>query len=306
MRRRVGPILAWVVTSALLVYLFSRVPFEEVLDALKRGAPWTIPAAVGLVLLIYVADCFAMWKTFGWFVARLSLREVLVIRGATYLLAFVNYAIGQGAIVYFVNRTRGVPVARGAATILLIMGINVLVLLAMASAGLALGGANDRRMELLVVVGYAGLAIYLIALKLKPGFLTRRSVFQVLFSAGPSGHLKAFAVRIPHVLALVLFNHVLLHAFGVQIPLTASAMYLPVVFLTGIVPSFLGLGPTQASMIALISRFAPGDATQQQATILAASLATWTLAFLVQILVSLACLRSQLTRTLRSELPAPS
>ncbi len=41
------------------------------------------------------------------------------MRGATYLLAAVNYNVGQGAIVYFVHRARGVPVVRGLATVLL-------------------------------------------------------------------------------------------------------------------------------------------------------------------------------------------
>jgi hypothetical protein len=60
-------------------------------------------------------------------------------------------------------------------------------------------------------------------------------------------------------------------------------------------------------MIALISRWAPGDTlSRQQATVLAAGLATWTIAVAVQVCVSLVCLRSQLARDLRQQVPAPS
>ena len=62
---------------------------------------------------------------------------MLLVRGATYLLAAINYNVGQGAIVYFVHRATGAPVMRGVATILLVIGINVLALLFLATAGLA-------------------------------------------------------------------------------------------------------------------------------------------------------------------------
>src|SRR5688572_30620310 len=124
MRQKIGRLAAWLVTGGMLVYLFRRVSLEEVARAVGNASPWMIPATVALVLVVFLADSFAIWKTFGWFVTPLGFRDVLTLRGATYVLALVNYALGQGAMVYFVNRSRGVPVVRGAAAILLIMGIN--------------------------------------------------------------------------------------------------------------------------------------------------------------------------------------
>jgi hypothetical protein len=46
-------------------------------------------------------------------------------------------SVGQGAIVYFLHRTRGVPVLRTTGAVLLIMGINIVLLLLLASVGLA-------------------------------------------------------------------------------------------------------------------------------------------------------------------------
>ena len=139
MRRKLGRLAAWLVTAGMLVYLFSRVPVHEVLEKVGQAAPWLVPATVLITLAVYVTDSFAIWKTFGWFVAPMSFRETLALRGATYLLALVNYALGQGAFVYFLNRTRGVKVMRAAAAVLLIMGINLLLLLMLTSLGLLLG-----------------------------------------------------------------------------------------------------------------------------------------------------------------------
>src|SRR3954452_2762336 len=108
MRNRVGRVVAWVIALGLLVYLLRRTSPGQVAQAVKLAAPWTVPALVVLVILISLADSLAMGRIFGWFVARLSFREVLVVRGATYILATINYALGQGTIVYFVNRSRGV------------------------------------------------------------------------------------------------------------------------------------------------------------------------------------------------------
>ena len=96
---------------------------------------------------VYLADSFAIWKTFGWFLTRMSFKDVLLVRGATYLLAAINYNVGQGAIVYFVHRTAGAPILRGIATVLLMMGINVLALLFLATAGLAIAPDVPQRGE---------------------------------------------------------------------------------------------------------------------------------------------------------------
>src|SRR3954470_13685466 len=126
MKKRLVRLLAWTVTAGILVLLFRRIPFHEVVAAARGAAGWTVPAAVFFGFVIYLADSFAIRKTFGWFLARLSLGDVLLLRGATYPLAAINYIVGQGASVYFVHRVTRVPVVRGVATGLLIMGIAVL------------------------------------------------------------------------------------------------------------------------------------------------------------------------------------
>jgi Uncharacterised protein family (UPF0104). len=300
MRKKIGPILGWVVTIAILVYLFRTIHFAQVGEAIQTATWWAIPANAILVLAVYLADSFAIKKTFGWFVAPLSYREVLVVRGATYLLALVNYTVGQGAIVYFVNRSRGVPVLRGTAAVLLVMGVNVLMLLVLASVGLVVATDVPPILKLVVLVAYAGLAIYIVLVAAKPRWLASRPIFDILLSAGVGGHLRSMAVRVPHILTLMALSWVSLAAFGVVVPVAKAILCLPIVYFIAVLPiSFQGLGTSQAMLIHFFSAYAPGATDEARwAAVLAASLVSQAIAFILQLSIGLFCMRNQLARSL--------
>ncbi|HEY8925796.1 MAG TPA: lysylphosphatidylglycerol synthase domain-containing protein [Polyangia bacterium] len=313
MRARLGRIAAWAVTGGALGWLFWKTPFSEVVAALKHAAPWTIPAILACVALIYIADSFAMWKTFGWFLAQLPFRDVLIVRGATYLLAAINYSVGQGAIVYFVHRARGVPVMRGVATVLLIMGTNLLVLLAFVTAGLLLSSTRPPALVPVVGAAWAGLAVYVAIVLARPRFLATRPIFDVLLSAGLIGHLKAMLVRLPHIASLVLFQVVALRSLGVVIPFDIALATLPVVMFIAVLPiSVQGLGTTQAAMVLFFSSYVPAGAGDPHAVILGASLGAQAIALAFQVVTGFVCLRTRTARGLgdaarqaAAESPAP-
>jgi hypothetical protein len=311
MRKRLGRILAWAVTAGALGWLFWKTPIGEVWAAVEHAKPWTIPAVLVAVTLIYIADSFAMWKTFGWFLAKLPFRDVMIVRGATYLLAAINYSVGQGAIVYFVHRARGVPIMRGAATVLLIMGTNVLVLLVLVTAGLTFGGERAPGLVPVVGIAWAGLAFYAVLVVARPRWLASRPLFDVLLSAGLGGHLRAMVVRLPHIAALLGFNLAALRGFGVALPLGPAVAALPVIMFIAVLPiSVQGLGTTQAAMVLFFARYVPAGAGDPHAVVLGASLSAQALALLFQIVVGLLCLRTRTARGLgdvaKSNLTRPS
>ena len=300
MRATLQRVLPWAFTLAILAYLFSRVPAGEVAHAAASAAPWTIPALVGLVLAVYLADCFAIWKTFGWFVAPMTFVETLTIRGATYLLALINYALGQGAFVYFLNRWRGVTPLRATAAVLLLLGVNMILLLLLGGAGLVLGADTPPELRVVLLAALAALVPYAALLAWRPAWLVRRPIFDVLLDAGIGGHVRAIAVRVPHLVALVLLNYAALRAFGVDVPILQALVALPVVFFVAVLPiSVQGLGPAQGAMIYFFARFAPGDAETQAATVFAASLGVQAVAWVVQLAIGLVCLRTSLMRAVR-------
>lgn len=299
MRGRLLRFLAWVVTAGILFLLFRRIPVSEVVAAARGAAPWEIPVSLALVAALYVCDTLAIWKTFAWFVAPMPFIDVLLVRGATYLFAALNYNVGQGAIVYFVHKKTGVPVMRALATVLLMMGINVLALLFLASAGMVAAPEVPHAVTLIVTVAYAGLAIYITVLALRPAWLKRRPLFDVIMGAGFGGHLRALLVRLPHIGALFAFQLGLLWGFHVAVPVVVALAAMPIVFLAAALPiSVQGLGTTQAAMIYFFARYAPGAQQAQQATVMAASLVGQALALAFQALVGIICLRSRVGRTI--------
>ena len=313
MKKRLVRLLAWAVTAGILFILFRKIPLHEVVAAARGAAGWTVPAAFFFGLLIYLGDSFAIWKTFGWFLARLSLTDVLLVRGATYLLAAINYNVGQGAIVYFVHRVARVPVIRGVATVLLIMGINVLALLFLATFGLAAAPAVPHALKLIVAAAYAGLAVYVAAIIAKPRWLASRPLFDVLLGAGLGGHARALLVRLPHIAILFTFQIFMLRGFGVAVPILQAIAALPVVFFIAVLPiSVQGLGTTQAAMIFFFARYATGDSHAQQASVLAASLVGQVCTLTFQVVLGVACLRSRVGRAVTEAAaesqatPAPS
>lgn len=302
MRSKIRQIAPWLVTLAVLTYLFSQVPFAKVWTAVTHAASWTLPAVLAIILCIYLADCLAIWKTFTWFVAPLTYRQTMTLRGATYLLALVNYALGQGAFVYFLHRSQKVPVVRGAAAVLLIMGTNLLLLLILSTLGLGFGAAMPGELKVLILAGNAALALYIVLMALRPRWLAKRPVLDVLLFAGFTGHLRAMAVRIPHIIALLALNFAILHAFSVRVPLLQALAYLPMVFLVAVIPiSVQGLGPTQGAMTFFFQQYAQGDAQQRAASVLAASLSAQAIATCVQILLGVICIRSELVKGLKQE-----
>jgi hypothetical protein len=301
MRKKLTRWAAWLVTAAVLVLLFRKVSVAEVVAAARGAAPWTIPVGLVGLVAIYVGDSFAIWKTFGWFLARLSFAEVLVVRGATYLLAAINYNVGQGAIVYFVHRVAGAPIMRGVATVLLIMGVNVLALLFLTTAGLAAAPEIPHAVAVIAGVAWAGLALYAVVVAVRPRWLATRPIFDVLLSAGVAGHARALLVRLPHIAALVFFQTSMLRAFGVAVPLGQAIVALPVVFFVAVLPiSVQGLGTTQAAMVFFFARYAPGDPSARKAAVLAASLVAQFMSLIFQAALGLACLRSRTGRDLRT------
>jgi hypothetical protein len=291
----------WIVTAGLLFLVFRKVSVAQIVAATRTSASWTVPACVAGVAAIYLADSFAIWKTFGWFLAPLTYGQVLVVRGATYLLAAINYNVGQGAMVYFVHRAKGTTVMRGVATLLLVMGINVVALIGLATVGFAVAPDIPRVVRVVVLVAYAGLAVYALAVAWKPRWLAARPLFDVLLGAGLGGHLRALAVRLPHIATLVIFQTSILHGFGVDVPVSQAIVLLPVVFFIAVLPiSVQGLGTTQAAMVYFFARYAPGTAQQQAGTVVAASLFATTAATLLQALLGLACLRSRVGRELKA------
>jgi hypothetical protein len=290
-------VVPWLVAAALLAYVFHSVPFARTWGAMRRVGFWGVFVfSIIYFLYAYAADVVATWATFRWFCAPLKLWDVVVIRGATYLLALLNYNLGQGGIIYIVGRRRGVGVARATGTVLLTMGVMFVALLLLAGIGSYLGDPRDARLRLVRLICTGGLvafALYLVVIALRPEFLARRALLQPLFDAGILGTFKAFLVRFPHVAGHVVFQWILLRMFHVDLPFTAAATLLPVVFVIGWIPiTFQGLGTKEVAAMELLARYSDAATLEaQRAQIVAYSLTVTVMFVVYSVVTGLLCLR---------------
>jgi uncharacterized membrane protein YbhN (UPF0104 family) len=287
----------WVVAAAILGYIFASVPRSEVADAFERVSLWKL----GVLVVVYaagllLADSLAMWVAFRQAIAdrKLGYGAVVRMRGASYLLALVNYGAGQGGIVYFLREHHGVKISRGAAAVLLASGAFVLVIALAVGVGL-LGGAVPDRPELryiaLAVVG--ALPAYLAVIAFRPAFLAKRAFLAPLFDAGIMGTLRVSAARAIHLGVLIAGHWAAMWLFGIEVPTAVALAQLPVVFLVAAVPiSPSGLGTTQAAAITLFTSYAAGatDAARE-ASVLAYSLSFHFAGTAAVAAIGLVCLR---------------
>jgi hypothetical protein len=181
------------------------------------------------------------------------------------------------------------------------MGTNILLLLVLASIGLLVAPDLPPALRKIVFGAYGALAVYVFVLVLRPRWLTSRPIFDVLFAAGVSGHLRALLVRIPHIGILMAFSYASLRAFGVQLQVSQALVYLPIIYFIAVLPiAVMGLGTTQAAMLYFFHDFVPGATpAAAKAAILAASLGSQAVALAVQVVIGIFCMRNQLARNLR-------
>src|SRR5260370_1407131 len=236
--RRTRLLVPWLFAAALLGLLFRWVPRAQVLRALAAGPAWPLAVfAAVMAALALLADAVATRTALARVGMRRPFRQLLLARGASYLLSLLNPAAGLGGVGYYLLRTGAEP-ARATAAVLLLL---VTFLAAMATVGvggmLLAGGADELRPWLppLALVA-AALAACLLVLRLRPRWLSRRQPLAPLFAAGVGGFVAATAARVPHVLSILLSLWGGLWLWGVALPVGRGTVLLSVVLLLTALP----------------------------------------------------------------------
>lgn len=282
----------WLVGLAILVVIGTRIPVDQFRAAIGQGPHlWLGIATIGVTLMVLCTDSFSTWIGLLALGLRRPLSRVFVIRGATYALFVVNYALGQGAFGYYLNRT-GVPGVRAVGVTLFLIGTNLATLLIVTT--IAWSGHADPAHAALwwtLVAGLVGFIVYLAAIVLSPGFLVRRQLLAPLFEGGLRGHAIAIIGRLPHTTVIVLGHWMAVRVWGIEVPLSAALTLMPAVVIASVLPiSPGGLGTTQAALVYFFSTYAAGaTADQRSANVLAFAIVYFVYSVVSSLLVGLAC-----------------
>ena len=283
----------WGVGLVILVVVGTRVPVEAFRDAIGHG-PHVLLAAVTLAVTFAVlcTDSLSTWIGLAALGLRRPLSRVFVIRGATYALFVINYAVGQGAFGFYLNRT-GVPGLRAVGVTLFLIGTNLATLLVVTTLAWTSQGSDPAHARLwwTLVLGCLAFLVYLAIIFASPRFVARRQVLAPLFEAGLKGHAIAMVGRIPHVAVIVLGHWTSMRAWGIAVPLSAGLTLMPAVVIASVLPiSPAGLGTTQAALVYFFSDFAVGaTADARGAHVLAFAVVYFVYSVATSLLVGLTC-----------------
>jgi uncharacterized membrane protein YbhN (UPF0104 family) len=282
--------LPWLVALAILVFLVREVRLDALREAFRHGAWVALSLYIVLETLVALpADAFGTREALAAAGISRPWSEVLLARGASYLLGLLSYVAGQGGMGFYLARG-GVPAARSAGAVLLLMIANGIVLVLLGAAGLAveLGDLEGVRTDLLVLTiaaALAGILVYLIVIAVRPRWLERYSLLAPLFEAGIGGHLRAILARFPHMLLLAALHWGAFRIWGIPVPFTRGLALNPIILLVAALPVTPGgLGTTQALQVLFFSPYGSAPA------VLAFSLVHHVIGLIVQAAVGLGCL----------------
>ena len=250
----------WLVGIAILVVVITRVPVAAFRDGIAHGPHVALASLnLGIVVSVLAVDSFATWVGLIALRLRRPFGDVVSVRGATYALFVVNYAVGQGAFGYYLHRS-GASVARATGATLFLLGTNFAAMIVLTTIAMAAGDVvlpSPRLFEMLQL-SCAALVAYLVVIAIAPRVL-RRGVFEPLFDARVSGHALAIAARVPHVVVAVLGQWLALRVWHVPVPFEVGIVAMPIVVIASALPiSPAGLGTMQAMLLYMFSKYAPG------------------------------------------------
>ena len=252
-------LLPWAITIACFAYLYSRMAGaaarEEMTVAayLARafaGVSWGswLALMVPYSFLFFLVDSAVVWRVINWFNTRVSYRDILPVRGSSYILSILNEQVGKGAMGLYLYRRHAVPGWELGSSMLFIMMCELLYLSTWATVGWWLSGD-----ELPAVFGwipriYVGILVFFVVFHLfmtgalAPGVALReRGIFRAFREARWYYYPTILVLR-----ACVVVYTLALRLFGVEVGLVSMLGYLPVIFFGAATP-----GPMRSVAITL-------------------------------------------------------
>jgi hypothetical protein len=280
--------------ALILIAVATRIRLGVFASAIGHG-PYVQLALVNLLFSTVVlgTDSMATWIGLLALGIRRRLANVLAVRGATYALYVINYAVGQGAFGYYL-KVSGEPALRAAGATLFLIGTNLATLLLVTLAAFGMAGQHAEHAALwsTLIGGSAGFALYLVVIALAPAPLARLELLAPLFAAGVRGHVIALLGRLPHILFVVIGQWIAVRVWGIPIPFSVGMAVVPMIVIASVLPiTPVGLGTAQAAMVLLLSEFAAGASIDdRRAAVLAFAIVHFVTGTLGSLLVGLACL----------------
>lgn len=295
--------LPWVVSLGLVAYLLMTTDLPGVWEAICRV---DVLAVAGVVVVgvgfSYLYDTFVLTLVLRRFNAPVAFREMLPLKGASYLLNIVNYNAAAGGMALYLRRTRGVSFLEAASSFLFLNVADLLALCVLVAAGLVWAGdlvGAETRAGLLATVAVVGAAIVGTWVYWNAGFdflvlgrLREWRIFRAFRLARVVDYAWLTALRVGIVLVYVLIMWAFLWLFDIRVPFVAMLAIHPIIILLWTVPvSVAGLGTVQVAMRLLFGPFVAPELGDPTPIVDACSTLDIFATVLMRVVIGYACLR---------------
>lgn len=312
--RRILPLLPWLITLLIFVWLFQRVPLQDVVAALRQIhlLPY-LAIMVPYSMLYCVLDAWVLRCILVWFHQPVPYRRVLPVRAAAYILSLLNPGLGQGAVAFTLHRREHLPFLEvaGSMAFLAAMEVGQLALY----AGLGMVGWQQHLLAAVApLYGILTVAVLLGLVYVRTGFtllaplVTRLgrwryrdttyqyhpvppqfSALRTFQQARARHYGLTLLYKAPNFLLAVLVHYLALQQFEVRAPLVSVFAFLPIIFLAASLPVTVAhLGTSQAAWLYFFTPYGPAS------HILAYSLVAHLTFMLMNSLIGLCFLRQAL------------
>jgi uncharacterized membrane protein YbhN (UPF0104 family) len=294
-RAKARRLAAVLVSIALIALLLVRVDPTEVLAALLRGRWLQYTVVAAAFTLIWLAiDSVVLARLVTRFHRPISPREMLPLRGASYLLMAISYDAAQAGLGLALHRRYGIPALAMGGTYLFyyLVDVATIATLGVVGSGSVPGPLGATLRPALAAVLAAVLAVFaLLELFARtpeervPRWLLGTRLLATLRRATPRDVLEFVGWRALFYASFIAFAALSLPAFGVHVPLRALIALVPVAMSLSALPvTVAGIGSTQVAMWALYGPFG------ERASVLAYSLVYGATLVLFRLPIALACL----------------
>lgn len=273
----------WIVAVFIFSYLFSQYKPSQIWKAVEHAnLLYFLTIAFFYFVMLYLADCFTISKVLTRFGYPVTTRELLPVRGATYLVMNINYPASQAAFAYYLKRTRGIPIFEVLGVFFFIAVIDLFVVLTLAFVGSFFQTAVIRGVDIassvrtVVLVAYT---IYFLQLVFWRKWTSRifgikrkfkvvewirsKKIFCAFEQATVKDYLKILLLRAPIHISIIFIFFIAIRAFHAAAPFVTVLGTIPVAYLIGTIPITPGgLGTTNVAIVELMRSHITGPAVE--------------------------------------------
>ncbi|MGH8014315.1 MAG: lysylphosphatidylglycerol synthase transmembrane domain-containing protein [Candidatus Binataceae bacterium] len=259
-----GNLASYAAAAAIICWLARNLSAQQFVEALQRANLWLfIPACAFSVVCWFLGETFMYSRLFSYFHGRTTFREMLPVNAVQEFLQAVNMVAASSALALFVHRRKGASWLSAGCTLLFQAFIDFQVI---AFVGLAAAITVPSAIFGLawywpaVAVAGIGLIVWFWKrgaphLRVLRWFYERPSM-AAFRNAKLSQYLSLILIRTPIYMAQAVVLYLELLAFGLHVPLTYLAAFVPALIAFGTLPiAPAGLGPRQAVIVLGLSAF---------------------------------------------------